>query len=73
MEKARLRVLAAVVASATLAGCATPGPIEQAHLSQIRYLREQCMNRMASTRQPSPLLRTSAIHQCNAWSRSKVL
>lgn len=73
MERAHLRVLAAVVASATLAGCAAPGPIEQAHLSQIRHLREQCMNRMASTRQPSPLLRASAIHQCNAWSRSKVL
>jgi hypothetical protein len=73
MERAHLRVLAALVASATLTGCATPGPIEQAHLSQIRYLREQCMNRIASTRQPSPLLRASAIHQCNAWSRSKVL
>ena len=73
MNKARLRVLGAVVASATLVGCAGPGLIEQAHLSQIRTLREHCMNRMASMRLPSPQLRASAIHQCNAWSRSKVL
>jgi hypothetical protein len=56
-----------------LAGCASPSIVEEAQLAQIRHLRETCMNNITNAAMPSPLLRVSAIHQCNAWARSKVL
>lgn len=51
-----------------LGGCASTS-LEEAQQAQIRYLREECMKSVG----PQPLLRVSAIHQCNAWARAKVL
>ena len=65
--------LAGLAMMVSLAGCSTPGALEQAHLKQIRHYRELCMSQLSAGGRPMPLLRASAIHQCNAWSRSKVL
>lgn len=69
----RVSRLAGLALLAGLAGCSTPGALEQAHLKQIRHYRELCMSQLSAGGRPMPLLRASAIHQCNAWSRSKVL
>jgi hypothetical protein len=69
----RVSRLAGFALLAGLAGCSTPGALEQAHLKQIRHYRELCMSQLSAGGRPMPLLRASAIHQCNAWSRSKVL
>jgi len=52
-------------------GCSTPGILEEAQLAQIKALREACMNNVTNI--PAPMIRVSAIHQCSAWARSKVL
>jgi len=56
-----------------LGGCASTSIVEEAQLAQVRHLREQCMNSFSNRAVPSPMIRVSAIHQCNAWARAKVL
>lgn len=55
-----------------LCSCTTTDIIEQSKRDTVRQLREQCMNNMSNDPTPSPLLRTSALHNCHAWARSKV-